>query len=1518
MQNYYFCAINLQDIVRVKKILTILLISLGGLLLSSYIVLQLPVIQTFLAKKVVNSLEDNINGSLKIDKLAIVSLNRIALRGIEIIGSQQDTLTSIEHLYANISINSILRGQIKFKRITVRDGLFYLHTNTENNSTNISDIFGKSERTDSIVKPFPSITVDKLLVDNFRFNLLSTPATPEEEKNPRSIDYKDMYIDKIHISVRDFTFDKGQFKADVKKISLQEKSGFKLYNLSGELSMNKNVFRMDNFSLIDTYSNLKMFPLSFEYDSPKALNSFVEEMRIKAKIRDSKIDFRTIASFTPSLLDNKLSLNIDGDVDGPVAALHLDNFKATTATKKTHIDLRGALIGIPKMETSIFDFQIHNIKTEIPDFHSFISNFIKSDKQNELKIGKDIVCNLTGKVTGILNDLVADINIQTNEGDIAINSNIKDIILGDAILISGKIDTDSLNIGAFLKNELIGETSISTKLSANLDKADFENSTFNINSLKVDNLLLKDYNYSNIIALGSFADNIFDGRLICHDPNLDLIFQGKASIPRKNERENMIFNFYADVPFADINALNLSKESTSRLSFKTNVDISTNSDEEIFGKIDIKNLSYQNSNDKYDIGSIIGSSSYIDENFKIKLTSSFLTASLSGTESPNDLTYRLKEVFLYNNFGNTFIKKGKSPNPDDYGEYHLSVLSHNSHPYAELLAPGLFIADSTYFDLHLSPDNTLKATLDSKLLKLKEQYLKNINLNITNIDSKLVCNLACDKINSGIELDNNLINIGVEDGKLLFDYSYHNNTVDENKMNLSSLISFNKDSLTNKIITTIDMNQSDFVIQGEPWKISKSKIAIAPKDYCVKDFKIYNANQNLSIDGALSENDTLGITLNNFEIDIFNSFIKMKSNLKGKLTGKADIVMTDSNPGILMNIQGTNISAFDNSIGDLSVLSKWDNKTEAFNILINNSYNDRNPLNILGYYRPNNKDINLRVSLDDFSATYFEPFLSSIIHTISGSISGDMQLVGKLDKLNLISNNSKFNNFGFTLDYTNVPYTLNGPFKLNESGVQFNDIKITDKFNKSGRVTGGLRYKYFKDIYLDTRIILNKMHCLNTNEQLNSTYYGDGFGTGIVNLTGPIEELLIDISLNTLENTAVHIPLAGMSNATKTDLLNFISKKDISDNSTYNHITKNKVDNTKKQESELKVNLRIGVENSSTIFLELDKNMGNVIESRGQGVVDMIIEPSKDIFDIRGDYLIEDGKYKFTVLGGVLSKDFHIQPGGTIDFNGDIMKSNLNLETTYKTKTSVSTLIADTSSISNRRPVDCSIKMTGPLSNPNLNFDIDIEDLDPIIQGRVDGALSTDDKILKQFMALLVTGSFIPDEQSSIVNNTAILYSNASEILSNQVNTIFRQLGLPIDLGLNYQPGQTGEDLFDVALSFQAFDNRVIIDGNLGTNNNTSKTGDVTGNFEAQVKLDKQGKLRLSLFTKAADDFSNYLDNSQRHGVGINYQSDFDTFKELWQKLFLTRKKREELELNEMQKYRDEFMRNTEANKPQH
>ena len=632
------------------------------------------------------------------------------------------------------------------------------------------------------------------------------------------------------------------------------------------------------------------------------------------------------------------------------------------------------------------------------------------------------------------------------------------------------------------------------------------------------------------------------------------------------------------------------------------------------------------------------------------------------------------------------------------------------------------------------------------------------------------------------------------------------------------------------------------------------------------------------------------------------ALLKPDLDIQGRLSGEVDLFNFFSGMGANMEISGKGLKLKGEELGEISILSRRDLARNRFNLLINNYILGENPINISGYFIPGRNYLDADLRLENFSLTTISPFLADIMDISGGYISGDIGATGQLDMLMLSSENSHIDSMAVTPVFTQVPYIVSGPITMSRQRIELDSLSITDPDGATAMLAGSITHDFFKNIYLDANLNFNEFQVLNTQEIHNEKFYGTAYASGQVGLSGFTDNLQIDAQVTTAGNSSLHIPLSSSSSASTTDLISYTDFRLPADST----VLPADIEGTEhiRHRGNIEIRATAGVTSGTELQIEIDKQLGDILRCNGNGNINLTLNPSRNIMDLRGDYTINEGSLHYTLY--MQSRDFTINEGGTIAFNGDLKNTNLNVGATYSTKASISTLIADTTSVGNRRNVNCGIQIQGSLTNPELSFSIDIPDLDPITKGRVESALSTPDKVQKQFMALLISGSFVPDEQSGIINNSTILYSNASEMLSNQFNNIFRQLDIPLDLGLNYQPGGSNGSwgMFDVAVSYQAFNNRLIINGNVGNDETSSNWA---GDFDAEIKVDRQGKLRVTLFTRSADSYSNYLDNTQRSGFGVTYQDEFDTFGDFWRNIFFTRKRREQYELQQLRKAEEEL-----------
>ena len=440
---------------------------------------------------------------------------------------------------------------------------------------------------------------------------------------------------------------------------------------------------------------------------------------------------------------------------------------------------------------------------------------------------------------------------------------------------------------------------------------------------------------------------------------------------------------------------------------------------------------------------------------------------------------------------------------------------------------------------------------------------------------------------------------------------------------------------------------------------------------------------------------------------------------------------------------------------------------------------------------------------------------------------------------------------------------------------------------------GGIRFDHLRDFTMATTLQISGTEVLDKPDDGETPFYGNLTASGTVGITGPFSSLLLDINAMTTGEGDLHLPLRGSSSVGGKDLLTF--KQPVSDEreDPYEEMLRSMA--KKKDKGSTALRMQVSVRPEVQCELEVSKESGNVLTGRGSGNILLEINPTTPL-SINGDYNIASGNFHFNAMN-LASKKFTLENGSSIKFNGDLMDSDLDIDASYLTKASLANLIADSTATTSRRNVECGIKITDKLRNPQLAFSIDIPDLDPATKSQVESALNTEDKIQKQFVALLVSNNFLPTDPSGIFNNSNMLMSNMMEVMAGQLSNILQRLQIPLDLGLKYATGEGGADLFDVAVSTKLFNDRVSVNGVIGNRQYSTDGGnqDVVGDLDVEIKLDAAGAVRLNLFSHSADKYSNYLDYSQRNGVGIGYQREFNTLGGFFKSLFMSRKKRQEL-----------------------
>lgn len=1483
------------------KITARVLVILLTLLMTVLLVLQIPAAQTALVRRVLASLEKNIDGRLEFADMTFVPFNGLVIKDLAIIDPHpfvgdtdvpQDTLFRAGTIAARFTLKGLLsQDGIQLREAEVDDARLALVNEPGEYSTNLARVFRmKPSGEEKKPKEGGVFSIRKVSVNGFNFRMINYNDTTSV-KPGYGIDWSDLDL-VADVEGRDLKMVGEVISGKAEKVRVREKSGLDA-TISAEASVGGGSVALTDLRLLDASSDLSVPKLTLSFNGPEDFGDFVSKVRLDGELGRSALAFKTISYFVPSFKDNNIVADItSGRVSGPVNNLRISDLRFKDRTSGFGGEASVNLSGVTDVSRMGLNADLKDFTFPTEGFGGFLSQWIpgKSIDLGNLARGETFTFN--GRTSGTLADLKVDGVLDSPSGSATADLRIKDIASEAPMRIDGGLVTDNIDVGRFIGKDFIHQVSLRTNIKATLGKGA---PAVDIDTLRIDRLNLLGYDYSDIHAAGKLADNAFDGRIICNDPNINFIFQGMLNLSPASE--NAAYRFYASLGYADLHALNIDKREVSRVSLGSlNADFENIPRRGLIGRIDAGDLVLESANGVHDVGDIHIDSSSGSDGYGIKLSSSFLDGTFDGSKSITSLISDLQDITTRKEVDALFNEPSKEW---DGGSYRIALDFHDSRDLLSFLAPGAYVADSTAVRLRVSDAGRLTGHVTSPRIAFKDKYMRSLVLDLDNGDDALNCTVTGTEfsLSRSLILKNDALMLYANDNNVGLGFSFNNMTDPEDRGELYLTGDLSQSSPGKPVLEAQSLT-SNIYLKGQQWRFDPASYHYSDGSVEVRGLNISNGDQNFAIDGGVSQEkpDTLMVSINNVDLALANILSPQDLGISGIAYGRAMVTSPVKDKlGLMVNVSTDSTTIAGRPAGTVTLGGSWDLENGLLDYALRNSIDGNTAMDARGYFIPKDKTLGLNAGLDGFDLGYAAPFLTSVFSGLGGKLTGQISADGPLSGLELQGEDLVIEDGLLEVAFTHVPYYVSGPLHINSQGVFFDDVAIRDRSDGTGTISGGITYDHFKNIRMNTRIRLRDMEVVNLSESDGEAFYGNIFGTGRVNITGPFSSLLLDVDATTVKGGSLHIPLNGASAAGGSDLLVFKEPVREIYMDPY-ELMMNRLVETRQEESDLDVRIRVNATPQVEAHLEVDKSTGNVFTGRGAGTIALEVRPSKDLFTINGDYTLNSGNYHFNAMG-IASKDFTVLDGSSIKFNGDIMDSDLSIDAQYSLKTSLSNLIADTTSVSSRRTVECGLNVSDKLRNPKLAFSINVPDLDPMTKSKVESALSTDDKVQKQFIALLVTNNFLPDDQSGIVNNSNLLASNVADLMANQLNNLLQKLDIPLDLGLNYAESGTGTSIFDVALSTQLFNNRVIVNGSVGNRQQMSSgNGDVVGDLDIEVKMDKSGQVRLNLFSHSADEYTNYLDNSQRNGIGVAYQKEFDSLRQFFRDLFTPKSKRQQQE----------------------
>lgn len=1476
------------------------------LAMTALLLVQTPMVQTYVGNKVLQSLSEYIEGDISFERVHFKPFSNLVLKNVVIIDPSPtqdpadldrecvDTLFRAQYIIADFALKTLLSetGGIYIDEVAVKNARMNLVLEqsriNDGQSTNLTRMFKLEGRPKPEKNDKELFKIHKVKVEGMTF----TMSNYAKRKIPYhgGINWNELHVSDIYAYADGLHFKGGVMSGTLNKLTFTEKSGYTCTGMKGKARVGNGLTHITEFTLEDPWSVLNMPDGKLIYASVKDFSDYIQKVKMDVQIGSSLIDFKTISYFAPQLEGNLLRVKAEkGRYCGTVEDFTVSDMTVEMEGGGFSGVVSGRMKGIPEVMNTTLDGELKNCVLTTEGLSKFVTYWMKGGKLDLSGLAENETFRVNGKVKGTLNRMVVQPVITSRIGSATGKDICIDNILDDKpIKISGEIRTKDFDVGKVIGTDLVGPTTLTVTAEAAFGGDDSPINA-SIRSLNVERLHLYGYDYTDIYGEAVISGKAIDGRLTCNDPNLNFMTQGRYSKVRNTQDTK--YDFVVMLGDADLNKINIDKRGKSKARFMLTADFTKTPANDIFGDIAVRNLWLENSEGSYNIGDItVNSINRTNSTYKMELKSSFAEGSITGTAPVTEFIKDILGVTVKRELPSLF----DDPSYKWSGNrYKLNFHFGNTQDILAWALPGMYIAENTTLEATVNDRGRLNASLNSQRIAFKKQYLMDISLNLNNNEDMISGELYGSELKiATVKLSDNSVKFLAEDDHIGVGYSYENNSELENKGEFVIHGDLSRDAAG--LAMDVKFLPSTVYLNSREWRIRPSTMSLNKDGIRSSQVELVSDDQKIQVHGGTSNSqvDTLNLNLEQFDLSIINPVFKTDLGIKGLASGNLQLTSPLTQKGILVDLTCDSTYFANCKIGQLNVSSDWDEAFQQFNILAQTQIDGRTAVDAQAKFTPKTSNLDAHAKFDRVSVGYLKPLLQSVFSEIDGYASGEIQAEGPITNLTWESTGTRIDDGMLKVEFTNVPYFVEGGFRFSDKGLFFDDVRGTDRYGGTATIGGGIEWNNkLQNIYYDINIKCNEIEGIDLNDKQNEYFYGNIFGTGNITFSGPSSDMVMNVEATTAKEGSLHVPISYTSVSGRSNLLKFTEIKEEKPIDPYDIILE-KMEKSTSSETKFTTNMKINALPDVEAFIWIDKASGHMLSGHGNGTIQMMV--NEDVFDITGDYDITKGNYKF-VAYGIVNRDFEIQDGSSIKFNGDIFDSVLDIDAMYKTKASIGTLIGDSTSVANRRTVECKIKITDKMLNPRLQFGIEIPELDPTVKSRVESALSTEDKVQKQFLSLLLSNSFLPDEQSGIVNNSTMLYSNVSEVMASQLNNILEKLNIPVDLGLNYQPNSKGNDVFDVAVSTQMFNNRVVVNGSVGNKQYTENAQtDVVGDLDIEIKLNKSGAFRLNLFSHSADSYTNYLDNSQRNGVGLTYQTEFSSLKQFFKNIFSSKKKRQE------------------------
>jgi hypothetical protein len=1481
----------------------ILFFSLSVIVLA----MQSSTVQTKVAQYGSEYLSKKLGFNITIEKINIEWFDQITLSGLYVQNKDSSTFIDIKSLWVDYDIKQLINDEnVLLDNLKLQDGRVMLIRNKGDDYFNIDYLVEairnlSAPRTDSSVRTAKNLLIREASLSNIILGV----ANLDTDSIKEGFNYNQFILHDLNADLENFSSRSDTIQMQVQQLSAVDSvTDMKIHKLKSIFEISQSRLSLTDLNLEVNRSTISD-SIVFNYNSISDLSYIIDSVKINANFKNSIIYTEDLALFAPYIKKYDDKINVSGKFNGKVKRFKANdlNLKFGTSSFITG-DIK--IDGLPNFHESFIDLDLTNSSLLPSDLKQYVNDSIVFER-----IQKFGITTFTGSFIGFPTDFVADGVFTSPLGRVESDLNLKIAENSKSSTYKGSLSTYNFNLGKFLDADSIFQK---VQMTGNIQGSGFtlENAKLNLNA-NISLLGINGYEYQNITTNAELASEFFNGKLKINDPLLK--FQMDGSIDLRNGKN--LINVEADLDTINFKDLNITKDDFI-LTAKGNLNGRGIVLDSIEGNTSLQKIYAAYQGNSLQLDSLIINTSKKGDFRKLSVNSDLFRASIDGdyvfSQLQKDLFRTVKEYQL--NIENDKDKieyyYGNIDSTANMNEYSVdfNIKIREINPLISLFIPKLHIKEGAVlrgqYQNGKNSNIYIESVFDSVSYDNYSFSKNKIDINFSKY------HLSQDVLGIGfINSDKQKLNNNLQSENLQLEFYWTGrevnfttliNQVDsDNHVNISGNLKFLEDSLNLRI------EKSDIKFLSKNWNfVDNNNLRVNNQTYEFKNFGIFAEDERIIANGEISQDSTkaLLIEIDSFNIQNINELVE-QHDFKGTINGFVKIQNFDNKFILSTELSIYEFYLDEFLIGNINGYSNWEPTERKLMMDYIVSRKNQDIIKLEGSYTPaiDENSLNLNASLRKTNLVIVEPFINDIFSEMKGEVDGEFQITGNLNRP-VVKGTGKISNGGIKVNYLNTYYDYTGNIKFNQEKVTFNNMQLIDDQGNEGYLNGDLLHDGFTDLRLDLYGNMKEFKVLNTSAKDNELYYGTAFVSGNVSFTGSVGNLTIDAQAKSEKGTRIFIPVESTSSVEREEYIHFINIKDTVNNKS---ISVNKVKGVDIKGVTMNFDLELTPDAYAEIIFDIKS--GDIIRGRGNGKLSMNID-TNGAFSMIGDYTLTEGGYNFT-LYNIINKEFSIQPGSQITWDGDPYGANLDIQAIYEQNVSLlpiidigqDSTIANAPELKRRYPAKVLLDLKGDLMQPEVDFDINFINYPDQIYTEsgvsfplrtsvtaFEAELDADEQELKrQVFSLIILRRLSPRSSFAVSGSVG---NSVSEFLSNQlsywVTQIDENLEIDVDLG-SFDEDQFNTFQLRLSYSFLGGRLRVTRDGGFTqgeTDDVNQEILGILGDWSVEYLLTPDGKLRAKIYNRTNFNTFDRINNtaSTSTGVSLVHVTSFDQLKEIFQR----------------------------------